>query len=41
MSPSSPQMLTLHRCVAVKTLPRNADIEIKCVGVVTKPKSKL
>ncbi|RSL86462.1 hypothetical protein CEP51_002819 [Fusarium floridanum] len=28
-------------CVAVKTLPLNADIEIKCVGVVTKPKSKL
>ncbi|KAH7263647.1 Endoribonuclease L-PSP/chorismate mutase-like protein [Fusarium tricinctum] len=28
-------------CVAVKTLPMNADIEIKCVGVVTKPKSKL
>ncbi|KAM0556102.1 hypothetical protein ACHAPJ_006091 [Fusarium lateritium] len=28
-------------CVAVKTLPFNANIEIKCVGVVTKPKSKL
>ncbi|KAF4974461.1 hypothetical protein FZEAL_8632 [Fusarium zealandicum] len=28
-------------CVAVKTLPMNADIEIKCVGVVTKAKSKL
>ncbi|KAL2687842.1 hypothetical protein Neosp_005411 [[Neocosmospora] mangrovei] len=28
-------------CVAVKTLPLNANIEIKCVGVVTKPKSKL
>ncbi|KAM0428869.1 hypothetical protein ACHAPT_006669 [Fusarium lateritium] len=28
-------------CVAVKTLPLNADIEIKCVGVVTKPRSKL
>ncbi|CVK97839.1 endoribonuclease L-PSP [Fusarium proliferatum] len=28
-------------CVAVKSLPMNANIEIKCVGVVTKPKSKL
>ncbi|QGI67428.1 hypothetical protein CEK26_011379 [Fusarium fujikuroi] len=28
-------------CVAVKGLPMNANIEIKCVGVVTKPKSKL
>ncbi|KAF4990205.1 hypothetical protein FGRMN_8626 [Fusarium graminum] len=28
-------------CVAVKTLPTNANIEIKCVGVVTKAKSRL
>ncbi|KAJ4125360.1 hypothetical protein NW768_008977 [Fusarium equiseti] len=28
-------------CVAVKSLPMNADIEIKCVGIVTRPKSKL
>ncbi|KAH7183162.1 Endoribonuclease L-PSP/chorismate mutase-like protein [Fusarium flagelliforme] len=28
-------------CVAVKSLPMNANIEIKCVGIVTKPKSKL
>ncbi|KAG5751057.1 hypothetical protein H9Q70_006282 [Fusarium xylarioides] len=28
-------------CVAVKSLPMNANIEIKCVGVVRKPKSKL
>jgi len=25
-------------CVAVKTLPKNADIEIECVGAVTKAK---
>ncbi|CAM1508965.1 Fc.00g027040.m01.CDS01 [Cosmosporella sp. VM-42] len=28
-------------CVAVKTLPANTDVEIKCIGVVTKPRSKL
>ncbi|QPC80001.1 hypothetical protein HYE68_010753 [Fusarium pseudograminearum] len=28
-------------CVAVKSLPMNANIEIKCVGVVTRTKSKL
>ncbi|KAF5020861.1 hypothetical protein F66182_7116 [Fusarium sp. NRRL 66182] len=28
-------------CVAVKTLPMGANIEIKCVGVVAKPRSKM
>ncbi|EKJ67396.1 hypothetical protein NXS19_010621 [Fusarium pseudograminearum] len=28
-------------CVAIKSLPMNANIEIKCVGVVTRIKSKL
>lgn len=34
-------MLTNFRCVAVKALPLGTDVEIKCVGLVTKPKSKL